>query len=138
MNPILIIVAGVTILTVIGVISGGTFLLRITSGQLAFNDLQKAFFRAGHAHAGMLIVLGLVSLLLQSAVNVDERWQWAAAGVLASALLIPAGFFLSALGRNPSKPNRLIALLWVGAVVLALSLGTVGISVIVAGVTALA
>lgn len=138
MNPILIIVAGVTILTVIGVMSGGTFLLRITSGQLAFNDLQKAFFRAGHAHAGMLIVLGLVSLLLQSAVNVDERWQWAAAGVLASALLIPAGFFLSALGRNPSKPNRLIALLWVGAVVLALSLGMVGISVIVAGVTALA
>ena len=138
MSPILIIVAGVTILTVIGVMSGGTFLLRITSGQLAFNDLQKAFFRAGHAHAGMLIVLGLVSLLLQSAVNVDERWQWAAAGVLASALLIPAGFFLSALGRNPSKPNRLIALLWVGAVVLALSLGTVGISVIVAGVTALA
>lgn len=138
MNPILIIVAGVVILTVIGVMSGGTFLLRITSGGLAFNDLQKAFFRAGHAHAGTLIILGLVSLLLQSAVNVDGRWQWAAAGVLASALLIPAGFFLSVLGRNPSKPNRLIALLWAGAVILALSLGGVGISVIVAGVTALA
>lgn len=137
MDPILTIVAGATILTVVGVMSGGTFLLRVATGGLAFNELQTKFFRAGHAHAGVLIILGLVSLLLQSAVNVNGAWQWAAVGVLISALLIPAGFFLSVLGREPLKPSRVIALLWVGVLVLALSLIAVGVSVIIAGVAAL-
>lgn len=137
MDPILTIVAGATILTVVGVMSGGTFLLRVAAGDLPFNDLQKTFFRAGHAHAGVLIILGLVSLLLQSAVDVSGGWQWAGVGVLASALLIPGGFFLSVLGRDPRKPSRVIALLWAGVAVLALSLIAVGVSVIVAGALAL-
>ncbi|UNK70987.1 hypothetical protein [Microbacterium sp. H1-D42] len=137
MDPILAIVAGATILTVVGVMSGGTFLLRIATGGLPFNGLQKTFFRAGHAHAGVLIILGLVSLLLQDAVGVIGVWRWGAVGVLASALLIPAGFFLSVLGRDPKQPSRVIALLWVGVVVLAVSLITVGISVIGAGINAL-
>lgn len=137
MDPILTIVAGATILTVIGVMSGGTFLLRVAAGGLPFNALQKTFFRAGHAHAGVLVILGLVSLLLQAAVDVSGGWQWAGVGVLASALLIPGGFFLSVLGRDPQKPSRVIALLWVGVVVLGVSLLAVGVSVIVAGVLAL-
>ena len=45
------IVAGVVLLTVIGIAYGGTFLLRVTRGGVPANDLQKSFFRAGHAHA---------------------------------------------------------------------------------------
>ena len=138
MDPILTIVAGATILTVIGVMSGGTFLLRITSHGLPFNGLQKTFFRAGHAHAGVLVLLGLVSLLLTSAAGAAIAWQWASVGVLASAILIPGGFFLSVLGRDPQRPGRAIALLWAGVVVLAASLLSVGIGVIAAGVAALA
>ena len=138
MDPILTIVAGATILTVIGVMSGGTFLLRITSHGLPFNGLQKTFFRAGHAHAGVLVLLGLVSLLLTSAAGAAIAWQWASDGVLASAILIPGGFFLSVLGRDPQRPGRAIALLWAGVVVLAASLLSVGIGVIAAGVAALA
>lgn len=138
MNPVLAIVAGVTILSVIGVMSGGTFVLRITAKGLPFNDLQKSFFRAGHAHAGVLIILGLVTLLLQSAVGVSADWQWAAVGVLASALLIPGGFFLSVQGTDPQRPGKAIVFLWAGFVVLAVSLAAVGISVIVAGIGALA
>ena len=137
MNPVLSIVAGATILSVIGVMSGGTFLLRIASRGLPFNELQKTFFRAGHAHAGVLIILGLVTLLLQSAVGVSGAWQWAAVGALASALLIPGGFFLSVQGPDPQRPGRAIVFLWVGFAVLAVSLAAVGISVIVAGVAAL-
>lgn len=137
MDPILTIVAGATILTVIGIMSGGTFLLRIATRGLGFNGLQKTFFRAGHAHAGVLVLLGLVSLLLTSAVGAALAWQWASVGVLASAILIPGGFFLSVLGRDPQRPGRAIALLWAGAVVLAASLLAVGIGVIVAGVAAL-
>ncbi|WP_342001367.1 hypothetical protein MRBLWH7_001808 [Microbacterium sp. LWH7-1.2] len=137
MDPILTIVAGATILTVIGVMSGGTFLLRIATRGLPFNGLQRTFFRAGHAHAGVLVILGLVSLLLVSAVGVPLAWQWASVGVLASALLIPGGFFLSVLGRDPQRPGRPIALLWAGVVVLAASLLAVGIAVIAVGVAAL-
>ncbi len=137
MDPILSIVAGATVLTIIGIMSGGTFLLRITTGGLPFNGLQKTFFRAGHAHAGVLVILGLVCLLLLSATGVHAPWNWAGVGVLASALLIPGGFFLSVLGRDPQRPGRAIALLWAGVVVLGLSLATVGVSVIVAGVAAL-
>ncbi|MGX5769287.1 hypothetical protein ACWKWN_00890 [Microbacterium trichothecenolyticum] len=137
MDPILTIVAGATILTVIGIMSGGTFLLRITTRGLPFNGLQKTFFRAGHAHAGVLVMLGLVSMLLVSAVGVPVPWQWASVGVLASALLIPGGFFLSVLGRDPERPGPALALLWTGVVVLAASLLAVGIGVIAAGVAAL-
>jgi len=138
MDPIITIVAGVTILTVIGIMSGGTFLLRVTTKGLPFNGLQKTFFRAGHAHAGVLVILGLVCVLLQSAAGVSGAWGWSAVGVLVSALLIPGGFFLSVLGKDPQRPSRGIRLLWAGVVVLALSLVAVGISVIVAGVSALA
>jgi hypothetical protein len=137
MDPILTIVLGATVLTVIGIMSGGTFLLRIASHGLPFNGLQKTFFRAGHAHAGVLVILGLVSALLLTVAGVTGPWLWSAVGVLASAILIPAGFFLSVLGQDPKRPGRLIALLWAGVVVLALSLIAVGVSLIVAGVSAL-
>ena len=134
MDPIISIVAGATVLTVIGIMSGGAFLLRITAGGLPFNGLQKSFFRAGHAHAGVLVILGLVSLLLLAATGVQGLWAWSGVGVLASAILIPGGFFLSVLGRDPQRPGRAIALLWAGVVVLAASLIAVGVSVIVSGV----
>lgn len=137
MDPILSIIAGATVLTIIGIMAGGTFLLRISTGGLPFNALQKTFFRAGHAHAGVLVILGLVTLLLMHAAGVPGLWNWAGLGVLASALLIPGGFFLSVLGRDPQRPGRAIALLWAGVVVLALSLAAVGVSVIIAGVVSL-
>ena len=137
MDPILTIVAGATVLTVIGIMSGGTFLLRIAAKGAPFNALQKTFFRAGHAHAGVLVTLGLVILLLESAAGVTGVWAWAGVGVLVSALLIPGGFFLSVLGRDPQRPGRAIALLWAGVVVLAACLLAAGIATIVVGVARL-
>ncbi|ALJ19163.1 hypothetical protein [Microbacterium sp. No. 7] len=138
MDPIVSIVAGATILTVIGIMSGGTFLLRIHAAGMPFNDLQKTFFRAGHAHAGVLVTLGLVVVLVLAVSGAPAAWQWAGVGVLASALLIPAGFFLSVLGNDPRRPGRAIVLLWAGVVVLALALASAGVAVIVAGASALA
>lgn len=137
MDPIITIVVGATVLTVIGIMSGGAFLLRIATKGMPFNGLQKTFFRAGHAHAGVLVTLGLASVLLLAASAAPAAWQWAGVGVLVSALLIPGGFFLSVLGRDPKRPGRALALLWAGVVVLALSLLAVGIGLIVAGVSAL-
>lgn len=85
----------------------------------------------------MLVTLGLVCLLLQSAARVGAPWSWAAIGVLISALLIPGGFFLSVLGKDPQRPGRAILLLWVGVGVLTVSLAAVGVSIIVAGASQL-
>ncbi|WP_033345735.1 hypothetical protein [Catenuloplanes japonicus] len=137
MNPISLIVTGVTVLTVVSIAFGGTFVLRVVTGGQPANDLQKSFFRAGHAHAGVLVTLGLVCALLLAAGDVPGPWAYAYLGVLTAAILIPAGFFLSVLGRDPQRPGRLIALLWAGAAVLALSLLAVGLALLITGVRAL-
>ena len=54
-----------------------------------------------------------------------------------AAILMPAGFFLSVLGKDPERPNRLIVLLWVGVVSLTAALITAGIGLIAGGVAAL-
>ena len=137
MAPSTLLSTGIIVLVYLTIAFGGTFLLRVFSGGFPANDLQKSFFRAGHAHAGVLLILGLVCLLLAAASGVGGGWQWAGVGVLVSALLIPGGFFLSVLGRDPQRPSRVIALLWAGVAVLAASLVAVGVSLIVAGVAAL-
>ena len=51
---------GVVLLIIVTIAYGGTFLLKVGSGGVPANDFQKNFFRAGHAHAGVLVILGLV------------------------------------------------------------------------------
>ena len=138
LSPLLTVVVGATLLTVIGIAFGGTFLLRVVSGKQGANELQKTFFRAGHAHAGVLVTLGLAVAVLTHAAGVGSGW--AAAGtiaILSSAIFIPAGFFLSAIGQNPAHPNRMFASIWIGAAALVIGLTISGIAVIVAGASAL-
>ncbi|OJX74487.1 MULTISPECIES: hypothetical protein [unclassified Leifsonia] len=136
LQPASAIIAGVVLLTVIGIAYGGTFLLRVVTGKQGANALQKSFFRAGHAHAGVLVILGLVVLVLLDAAGVTGWMHVAAIGVLATAILIPAGFFLSVLGRDPQRPSGVIALVWVGFGVLTASMIVAGIALIVAGAAA--
>ena len=56
--------AGIVALSVVAIESGGAFLLRVVTGKEQATDFQKSFFRAGHAHAGVLVTLGLVCLVL--------------------------------------------------------------------------
>ncbi len=64
---------------------------------------------------GVLVILGLVCLLLTEATGLVGVWRWlAATGVLVAAILLPAGFFLSAVGPGRETPNRAVALLPAG------------------------
>jgi hypothetical protein len=127
------ITAGVVLLSVIGIAYGGTFLLRVTRGGVPANDLQKSFFRAGHAHAGVLVILGLLVLLYMQLGDVGRPWAALASGVLIAAILMPAGFFLSVAGRDPQRPNAFIGVLWAGAAALTVGLAGAGIGLITAG-----
>ena len=127
------ITAGIVFLTIVGIESGGWFLYRVVTGREQATELQKSFFRAGHAHAGVLVTLGLVCVLLGEATSLQGFWRWLAqTGVLVGAILLPAGFFLSMVGRGRTRPNRWVVLLPVGAVVLAAGVVTLGVGLLTA------
>lgn len=126
---------GIILLVVVTIAYGGTFLLKVARGDVAVNDFQRRMFRAGHAHAGVLIILGLVVRLCLQHPAVPAWSSALASLVLYAAILMSAGFFLSAIGRDPQGPNRWIILLWVGAASLTVGLVGAGAGLIVAGMT---
>jgi hypothetical protein len=111
---------------------GGTFLLGLLSGKHPeFTDFQRSLFRAGHAHAGVLVILALVSLLFTEQTKLTTPIAWAVRiGSVAAPILVSAGFFGAALGESRTRPSGLIALLWIGVFVLGGSLVTPGIALI--------
>jgi hypothetical protein len=133
MPPATLTSTGVILLTVVFVAYGGTFLLRVVNGQVPTNDLQRAYFRAGHAHAAVLIILGLVVRLWMQAPDVPLWSVRVADAVLFAAILMPAGFFLSVTGRDPQRPNGLRALIWLGAASLTVGLVGAATGLIIAG-----
>ncbi|WP_136706580.1 hypothetical protein [Agromyces sp. H66] len=137
-SPNDLILIGILLLALVTVESGGYFLTRVVRGHVPVNRLQQSFFRAGHAHAAVLLVLSIAILAVISHAALDGFWLWLArTGVPIAAILMPAGFFLSVLGKEPERPNRLIALLWLGVVSLTAALITAGIGLIAGGVAAL-
>ena len=138
-QPQTAITIGVLLLALVTVESGGYFLTRVVRNHVEANLLQSNFFRAGHAHAAVLLILGMVILLVTDAVGFTEGWLAGVGRILVpiAAILMPAGFFLSVIGRDPQKPNRLILLLWVGAATLTTGLLITGIGVIARAAAAL-
>jgi hypothetical protein len=133
LRPTYQILAGIVVLTVITIAYGGTFVLRVTRGKAPANDLQKIFFRAGHAHAGVLVILGLLTLTIEQLNQIRAPYPAISLGILVAAILIPSGFFWSAIGRDPTQPNRAIGVLWVGAAALTVGLIGAGVGLITTG-----
>ena len=125
--------AGVLLLTVVAIESGGWFLLRVVRGYQPATPFQQAFFRAGHAHAGVLVTLALVGQILADAAHLSGVLAvFARNGIWTAAILMSIGFFLSAAGRGVTTPNRFIVLLYVGIVALALGVVALGIGLLTA------
>jgi hypothetical protein len=129
---------GILLLALVTVESGGVFLTRVVRGKVPANALQTSFFRAGHAHAAVLLVLSIAILGVIDNADLPPVLDFIARdGVPIAAILMPAGFFLSVLGRDPQKPNRLIVLLWLGAASLTAGLLAAGIGLVMAGASGL-
>jgi hypothetical protein len=125
--------AGILLLSIVTIEFGGIFLLRVVQGKEPATEIQKSFFRAGHAHAGVLVILSLVMQLYVDATDLSGGTEWLGrSGVPIAALLIPGGFFLSVTRRNATAPNRLIRLLYAGVVLLAAGVVTLGIGLLTA------
>lgn len=124
---------GIVVLAFVAVAYGGTFLLRVASGREPTNALQRSYFRAGHGHAAVFLILGLLLQVLLGRPEVPDWSSRLATGVLFAAILMPAGFFLSVAGRDPQRPNALRILIWLGAASLLVGLVGAGVGLIVAG-----
>lgn len=123
--------AGIAVLAATTVTTGGYLLLRINAGKAPVTDFQRRSFRAGHGHAGVFITLGLVCLVLTEATGLTGGWAWLArTGVLVAAILMPAGFFFSAMGPDRRTPNRWSVLIYAGAAFLIAGLLTLGVGLI--------
>lgn len=125
---------GIILITVPTIQYGGYFLLTSLidkgSGYMD-NPMRQNFFRAGHAHAGVLVILALVCEILADAAVLSSPLVWLVRiGVPLSAILVSAGFFFSMLPPTATRPNGAISLIYVGAILLAISVLTLGVGLI--------
>jgi len=125
--------AGVLLVIFPTVIFGGVSILTllINDPQYMQNPLRQDLWRAGHAHAGVLLILSLVALRYVDEANLSERLkQLVRTAIPSSAVLLPTGFFISVLTPEATAPNGFIYLAYVSAVVLVTGLLLLGIGLI--------
>lgn len=126
--------SGIILLTVPSIIYGGFFLLQLLAGRhekLTLTPFQRSMFRAGHAHAGVLVMLSLIILLYVDHTSLGNAWKWLIRIAFPlSAIFISGGFFGAAAGKNITKPGKPIVLLYGGIVILIAGLITTGVGLI--------
>ena len=112
---------------------GGASILSLLIADPAYaqNDLRQDLWRAGHAHAGVWLVLSLVALRYVDEATLSERMRWVVRVAFpAAAILMPLAFFLSVLSPEATEPNAMIYLAFVGAAFLAFGVLILGIGLI--------
>ena len=125
---------GILLVVLPTVMYGGLSLLTfLTRNVPGYNDnpLRHDLWRAGHAHAGVYLVLSLVMLRYIDEAALSPFWKWLArTGAPIAAILIPAAFFLSVASPTATQPNGLMNLAYIGAVFLAAAVLSLGVGLI--------
>jgi hypothetical protein len=123
---------GTTLVTVPTIVYGGVVILGILTSGVAglapgveLSPVQLALYRAGHAHAGVLLILSLFVQVAVDHVSLPVAAAWGAriAAPLA-AVVVSGGFF--GLAHVPA----LRWLLYAGAALVALTTLTVGVGLL--------
>ncbi len=126
-------VAGLLLIIMPTVVIGGVSVLTLLVDDPGYsqNELRQDLWRAGHAHAGVLLVLSLVALRYVDEAHLTERTRWfVRLAIPAAAVLLPVAFFLSVLDPDATEPNGLVRLAYLGAVVLVAGLLTLGVGLV--------
>lgn len=129
------VLSGILLITVPTIEIGGAFLLRMLKTSehgYVDNPLRQNLFRAGHAHAGVMVILSLITQLFVDGLTlpVGMMSMMARLGAPCAAILMPLGFFLCVASPRLQRPNTLIGLVYAGAVLLALSMLVLGLSLL--------
>ena len=132
MSPDTRLMVGLSLILIPTIVYGGLTVLGVVSNRLMgspgptnLSPMQIAYYRAGHAHAG---VLTLLAMLLQIAVDyaaIPRFLVWPVrVGAIAASILVSGGFFAVAHRRS------LRIILYTGAVLVAATTLTVGVGLI--------
>lgn len=125
--------AGILLILFPTVVFGGASLLSqlVGSEEYAQNQLRQDLWRAGHAHAAVLLILSLVLLRYLDEADLPPRVLSATRHAFPlSAILLPAAFFLSVISPDDTEPNAMIYLAYVGAIILVVALATLGVGLL--------
>ena len=125
--------AGILLIVLPTVAYGGTALLGmlINDPRYMANPLRQDLFRAGHAHAAVLLILSLVALRYVDEANLSDGLKaFVRIAIPSAAIFLPLAFFFSVLSPDATAPNGLINLAYVGAVVLAAGLLCLGVGLV--------
>jgi hypothetical protein len=114
---------------------GGSFLLTLLKRQVGtenITDIQREYFRAGHAHAGVLVTIAIIGQLVLDYSRFQDWAVWLIRiGLFISPLLISAGFFGGAPRKENSKPGSLVKMISIGAIIFSISTLGLGISLLI-------
>ena len=132
MTPAARLVAGITLIAVPTIVYGGLSVLSIVSGGrfglrvgVPLTPEQTTYFRAGHAHAGVLVILSLVIQVLLDHALLPPDWLWATrVAAPVAAILVSGGFF--GIAFSP----RLRSLLYAGALLVSFATVATGVGLI--------
>ena len=105
--------AGILLIVLPTVMYGGVSLLSLLIGDPKYmdNPLRQDLWRAGHAHAGVWLILALVALRYVDEANLSNAIKWIVRdSIPIAAILVPAACFLSVLSPDAKAPNGLIYL----------------------------
>lgn len=126
--------AGILLAVIPTVMFGGVTLLASLTGNApgyTDNPLRHDLWRAGHAHAGVYLVLSLVMLRYVDEAVLSGFWKWIArTGAPIAAILIPARSSCPSFLLTAKEPNGLINLADVGGLFLAAAVLSLGVGLI--------
>jgi hypothetical protein len=113
----------ISLISLIGVEYGGWALLSFLTTREGLNDVQRQFFRAGHAHAGVLLVLSLVYFLYLDRTGLGDATRWLAGAILLGGVLAQSGgFFLHMAVAQPGRGSIGTRVTRTGALLIATAL----------------
>ena len=125
--------AGILFVVLPTVMYGGVSILTLLIAEPGYaeNPLRQDLWRAGHAHAGVLLLLALIALRYVDEAHLSEGFrQVVRLSIPAAAILLPLGFFLSVLRPDATEPNAMITFAYVGAVALIVGVLVLGVGLI--------
>ena len=132
MSPDARLMSGLSLILIPTIVYGGLTVLGVVSNRMLgapgptnLTATQIAFYRAGHAHAGVLTLLAvLLQIILDYAQLSPELVWWLRVGAIAGSILVSGGFFAVAHVR------ALRFVLYTGALVVATTTLMAGIGLI--------
>lgn len=112
----------ITLVSIPTVMFGGYSLLRLRAAN-RLTEFQATFFRAGHAHAGVLLVMTLAALSVAARSGLSETLTWMVGLLLLAGTLAQSGgmFIHMGVGR-PGRPSWGNTVSGLGALLLAAGL----------------